>query len=265
MFLHLRLRPDPDDPTSTDVFVVYNQGSSEKKHDYLTEIFSFEEMRQNEFSDFELNNTPVYLQRLPKDSTKQEFIVEYEELKIKYVLLHVNGVSQWYFDNSPNPDEFAGLPHNSQIIRHLFFSENLVPVTTKTRREIVALYDAARLGRPCKDKPPHDHLAFHIYLKLDLAMYGPEGAETKYMTLTVCDYTKLVDLFLGAGGLAAVKDYHLLRQFSWGKPNPEIGHSVLVTGVPFCYGTVKGTTLTVSDCGWEPDGRIMWMYPCKLK
>lgn len=230
----------------------------------LTHAFALEQMKQKDMIEDDLNDTSVYLQRFPWNTIRPSFIVQFLELETKYMLLENNGVSQWYFQGNSCIDRFACLPPGAALCQHGFFSEDLVPVTPKTLRDIYALYDAANPERKCKDKPSHRHYRFHIYLQIDMSMAGPWGGNTKYMVVSACEDTMIANLFRGIGGGAAMKNEHLLRNFSWGSSVPGQVQAVLVTGVPYCFGTVKNFPLTLSEIGWSHDEGVVWLYPCKL-
>lgn len=264
MCRHVLVRRSAHDVSSKDIFVVSSQGLEEKENRNLSDAFALEQVKQNELPGLDLEDASSYIQRLPKKkAARPEFIAEFEELGVKYVLLHEKGVSQWYFDNF-STDKFAGLPPNPLICHHGFFSEDLVPITLRTVRNIAVLYDAAGIGLACKAQPTHQHYKIHIYLKLDMAMCGPSGAGTKYMMLTVCEHTMLTELFRGAGGEAAAKDEHLLRNFSWGNSRSEIAQNILMTGEPLSYSFAKDADIAVNKCGWAPDDGIVWLYSCRL-
>lgn len=245
------------------ISVIYKEGFEAKENPTLSDAFALEQMKQDEMTEIDLNDTSVYIQKLSTNGISPNFVVQFLENDTKYMLLENNGVLQWYFQGS-DIDKYAGLSLNSVICQHGFFNEDLVPVTRKTLRDIDALYDAANPGRKCKARSTHRHFRLHIYLKLDLSMIGPSGNDTKYMIVTACEDTKVADLFRGVGGEAATKDEHLLRNFSWGSVLPGQTQTALVAGVPYCYGTVKDTKLALNEIGWNHDQGIVWLYPCKL-
>lgn len=255
------------DPSSSHkaISIMYEDGFEAKENFTLSDAFALEQMKQEEMTETDLNDTSVYIQKLPPNGISPNFVVQFTEHDTKYMLLENDGVSQWYFQGSGNTEKYMGLSPNSAICQHGFFSEDLVPVTHKTLRDINALYDAANPGRKCKARSTHRHFRLHIYLKLDLSMIGPSGNNTKYMVVTACEDTKVAELFRGLGGEAATKDEHMLRNFSWGSVLPGQTQSALVTGVPYCYGTIKDTKLMLNEIGWGHDQGIVWLYPCKLK
>lgn len=244
---------------------VISNGGFEMKHNLdLSDALALERKTERGFTELDFNDTSVYIQRLPSNAIKPSFTIHFDEHATTYILLENKGISQWYFQGSSVTDRYAGLPRDSAICEHGFFNEYLVPVTRRTMKDIYAVYDAANPGRKCKSRPFHRHFRFHIYINIDLSMVGPWGGSTKYVVVTACEDATLADLFSGAGGAAARNDDHLLRNFSWGASIPGQTQSVLVTGVPYCYGTIKDTPLMLNEIGWSHDEGVVWLYPCKL-
>lgn len=263
--MHVVVHRSSNSSSNHKVVSVICKGSLElEENPRLSDALALEQMKQEEMSELDLNDTSVYVQRFSTNGIDPNFIVQFVEHDTSYMLLENNGVSQWYFQDGGFFDSFAGLPKNSGICRHEFFSMDLVPVTCKMLRDIDTLYDAANPGRKCKAKPTHKHHRFHIYLTFDLSMIGPLGGSTKYMVVTACEDTKVADLFCGVSGGAATKDEHLLRNFSWGSIIPGQTQSTLMTGMPYCYGTVKDTPLALNEIGWRHDDGVVWLYPCKM-
>lgn len=264
-YMHVVVHQHSDPSFVHKTVSVINKGGLEiKENQTLSDALALEEMKQSGLTELDLNDTSVYIQRLPMNAIQPNFIIQFDEHKTRYLLLENRGVSQWYFQASTPTDRYASLPPDSAICEHGFFNEDLVPVTRKTLRDIYALYDAANPGRKCKSRSSHRHFRFHIYINIDMSMVGPWGGSTKYVVVTACEDATVADLFSGAGGEAARNDEHLLRNFSWGSFIPGQTQCVLVTGVPYCYGTVKDTHLVLHELGWNHDEGVVWLYPCKL-
>lgn len=183
--------------------------------------------------------------------------VEFVDSGRQYMFQTREGISQWCFRPTLGGVDYGrtvtGHDRNLDGFRphkHSFFFDELVPVTTRTFRSLVALLGLCRPESPwsfcgtCPD--PHEHHIVNIYLK------NPKGdLNTVCTTHIVCGNAELEDLFHVLCCCSMGEDFHI-AELDW--------NGNFVPGREWSYRFAESEHISVESCEWA-NGHIVRLLP----
>lgn len=203
--------------------------------------------QQNQRDDGSIKQWVTHLQVLSEDASaalvgersyETVLVVEDERDQCNYVFFESNGVTQWCVAALPDPVDPGAclLPEagNFPSFEHDFFSVPLVPVRTKTMRNLGALTNLVDL-RPLLKANSVCHL-----VKIYLAGTRLESFCTEHLMFGNARLDQFFELLCGE----QLKPNFTLRMVREGGLN--------ISGTKYSYETAKTQRLLLKDSNWQP-------------
>lgn len=184
--------------------------------------------------------------------------VEFVDSGRQYLFQLNDGISQWCFaptlggvnfgqDSSGSDRNLDGFKSH----KHSFFLDDLVPVTTRTFRCLVALLQLCRPESICYTHFIwHDHYVINIYLE-----QPGENLDTVCTTHIICGDMELENLFHSLC-CAAIGDNHAIAEIDL--------NGKFIAGRRWTYEGAAYRGTFVDECGWS-SGHIVRLVPFPSK
>lgn len=194
--LHLRVRPDPQNPLKRIITSVLSNGE-EDPHLPAQRLWDMEQQLQCELGPERFLTYTFIMPPLETNNTDTLLIVEFMDSCRRFKYEKCCGVSQWNFqpllggvDHSRGEEWDMGNLYGFKPRRHDFFREMLVPVTLRTYRNLTALLELRDPYMICDEAAEiHEHYSVKIVLNQDIK------AKLEFTKHLICGNIEIAILF----------------------------------------------------------------------
>lgn len=259
--IRLRVRPSLQDPSKRVITQLHSSGTEIPC--VSAQALWDEEQKIQKDMGIEKFAVHVYLmqplvnnrQDSPRGITVLE--VEFVDTGHRYLFQTRDGISQWCFRPTLGGVDFGRTitGHDRNLdgfrpYRHSFFFDELVPVTTRTFRNLVALLKLFRPESPmsicgtCPDR--HEHYVVNIYLENPKG--NPNAARTTHI---ICGNAELEDLFHVLCCCTIGEDLRIVELDLNGNQVP---------GREWSYIFAESEQASVDSCCWS-EGHVVRLLP----
>ncbi|KAI5838426.1 hypothetical protein DFP73DRAFT_599947 [Morchella snyderi] len=194
--LHLRVRPDPQNPLERIITTVLSNGE-EEPHPPAQRLWDMEQQVQRELGPERFLTHTFMMPPLNIHNTDTFLIVEFVDSGRRFKYENCYGVSQWNFQpllggvNYSEGERWGmGNLYGFGPKMHDFFREMLVPVTLRTYRNLMALLELRDPDMICDEAAEiHEHYSVKIALNWDVR------ARPEFTRHLVCGNIEIAILF----------------------------------------------------------------------